>query len=172
MGEKGDKANKKKPGIDNLAAAIGLDAKDGSGWEMLVEVASETTLEPVPDRKGIMCAPANPTFDENAFQQLVKTTGTEFSDWGYPAKAGIEVRATAQANAPIIDRLGMYLVRVIEEQPTGAAPQQPPAFLRVVTPSGKTGFVAADAVAPLGNDQMCYRNDAGAWKIAGYAGEE
>jgi hypothetical protein len=172
MGEKGDKANKKKPAIENLAAAIGLDAKDGSGWGMLVEVANETTLEPVPDRKGIMCAPANPTFDEKAFEQLVKTTGTEFGDWGFPSKAGIEVRAAAQANAPVIDRLGMYLVRVIEEQPTGAAPQQPPAFLRVVTPTGKTGFVAADAVSPLGNDQMCYRNDAGAWKIAGYAGEE
>jgi hypothetical protein len=172
MGEKGDKANKKKPGIDNLADAIGLDAKDGSGWETLVEVANETTLEAIPDRKGIMCAPANPSFDANAFEQLVKTTGTEFGDWGYPSKAGIEVRASAQPNAPVIDRLGLYLVRVIEDQPAGAAPQQPPTSLRVVTPSGKTGFVAADAISPLGNDQMCYRNDAGAWKIAGYAGEE
>jgi len=172
MGEKGDKANKKKPGIDNLAAAIGLDAKDGPGWETLVEVANETTLEAIPDRKGIMCAPANPSFDENAFEQLVKTTGTEASDWGFPSKAGIEVRATAQPNAPVIDRLGLYLVRVIEDQPTGAAAQQAPTSLRVVTPSGKTGFVAPDAISPLGNDQMCYRNDAGAWKIAGYAGEE
>ncbi len=172
MGEQGDKANKKKTGIDNLAAAIGLDAKDGPGWDMLVEVANETTLEPIPDRKGIMCAPANPSFDENAFEQLVKTTGTEAGDWGFPSKAGIEVRATAQPNAPVIDRLGLHLVRVIEDQPTGAAPQQAPTSLRVVTPSGKTGFVAPDAISPLGNDQMCYRNDAGAWKIAGYAGEE
>ena len=52
MGEKGDKANKKKPGIDNLAAAIGLDAKDGPGWEMLVEVANKTTLETDPGPQG------------------------------------------------------------------------------------------------------------------------
>ena len=174
MGEQGDKANKKKSGVDNLAAAIGLDAADGSGWETLAEAASETTLEAVPDRKGIMCAPAAPTFDENALEQLAKSTGTEPSDWGYPKQAGVEVRASAQANATAIDRLGMYLVRVLPDQPTttGAAPLQAPSTLRVVTPSGKTGFVPADAILPLGNDQICYRNDAGGWKIAGYAGDE
>jgi len=174
MGEKGDKANKKKSGIDNLAAAIGLDAKDGSGWETLTEAASETTLEAIPDRKGIMCAPANPIFDEHALEQLARSTGTEASDWGYPDKAGVEVRAAAQANAAVVDRLGMVLVRVLPDQPatTGAAPQQAPSFLRVATPSGKTGFVAEDAISPLGNDQLCYRNDAGGWKIVGYAGEE
>ena len=35
MGEKGDKADKKKPGLDNLAKAIQLDGKDAQGWEML-----------------------------------------------------------------------------------------------------------------------------------------
>ena len=35
MGEKGDKADKKKPGIDNLAKAIELDGKEAPGWEML-----------------------------------------------------------------------------------------------------------------------------------------
>ena len=35
MGEKGDKADKKKPGIDNLAKAIQLDGKEAPGWEML-----------------------------------------------------------------------------------------------------------------------------------------
>jgi hypothetical protein len=173
MGEQGDKANKKKSGIDNLAAAIGLDAKDGSGWETLAEAASEPTLEAIPDRKGVMCAPASPSFDEKALEQLAKATGTDAGDWGYPQKPGIEVRASAQANAPVIDRLGMYLVRVLQDQPTtNGAAQAEPEFLRVVTPAGKTGFVAADALSPLGNDQLCYRNDAGAWKIVGYAGGE
>ena len=35
MGEKGDKADKKKPGIENLAKAIQLDGKEAPGWEML-----------------------------------------------------------------------------------------------------------------------------------------
>jgi hypothetical protein len=174
MSEQGDKANKKKPGIDNLAAAIGLDAKGGAGWGALTEIANEATLEPIPDRKGVMCAPASPIFDEKAAEQLAKATGTEPGDWGYPEKAGLEVRSAPQANAPVIERLGMHLVRVLPEQPatTGAAQQQQPSFIKVVTPSGKTGFVPEDALAPLGNDQICYRNDAGAWKIVGYAGGE
>jgi hypothetical protein len=176
MGEQGDKANKKKPGIDNLAAAIRLDGKDAPGWQALAEIANEATLETIPDRKGVMCAPASPTYDESAAEQLAKATGTEPSDWGYLEKAGVEVRSAAQANAPVIERLGMHLVRVLPEQPAtngaaNGAAQQQPSFMRVVTPSGKTGFVPEDAIAPLGTDQICYRNDAGAWKVVGYAGE-
>jgi hypothetical protein len=33
MGEQGDKADKKKSGIENLAAAIDLDEADGLGWD-------------------------------------------------------------------------------------------------------------------------------------------
>ncbi len=32
-------------------------------------------------------------------------------------------------------------------------------MLRVVTPSGKTGFVPAEALSPLGNDQLCYSKE-------------
>src|SRR5262245_49361421 len=35
MGEKGDKAAKGRPGIENLAKAIDLNARDGSGWDTL-----------------------------------------------------------------------------------------------------------------------------------------
>lgn len=89
--ERGDKANKKKPGIDNLAAAIGLDAEGAPGWELLTEAADETTAEPFPNHKGVMCAPATPVFDAKALQQLVKRTGTTPDDWGYTGKPGVEV---------------------------------------------------------------------------------
>ena len=32
-------------------------------------------------------------------------------------------------------------------------------MLKVVTPSGKTGFVPAEALSPLGNDQLCYSKE-------------
>ena len=37
-------------------------------------------------------------------------------------------------------------------------------------PSGKTGYVSIDAIAPMGNDQLCYVNEGGSWKIGGYIG--
>lgn len=39
-----------------------------------------------------------------------------------------------------------------------------------MTPAGKTGYVAADAVQPLAIDQICYIKDASGWKITGYVG--
>jgi hypothetical protein len=170
MGEKGDKADKKKAGVDNLAAAIDLDAKDGSGWEAITAAANEATLEPVPERKGIMCSPASPKFDEAAAEQLAKDTGTDPIEWAYPSKPDVEVRAAAQANAPVVEKLGLNLVRVMPEQPAAGAPEQEQPFLRVVTPSGKVGFVPEELISSLGIDQICYVKDATGWKIAGYAG--
>jgi hypothetical protein len=59
-------------------------------------------------------------------------------------------------------------VRVLPDAPA-ASPGQPQ-FLHLALPDGKTGFVPADAVAPLASDQICYRQAAGGWKIAGYIG--
>ena len=39
-----------------------------------------------------------------------------------------------------------------------------------ISADGKIGFVAADTIAPLGGDQICYSKQGGDWKIAGYVG--
>jgi hypothetical protein len=168
-GESGDKADKKKTGIDNLAAATGLDGKEDFGWDTIGAAAQEPTLEPYVDRKGVMCGPASPQFDEKALDETTKATETDMSEWGFPTKAGLEVRGAAQPNAPVVDKLGLNLVRVMPEEPA-AGSNQPPNFMRIVTPAGKVGFVPADAIAPVTADQMCFQKDAGGWKIAGYIG--
>jgi hypothetical protein len=169
LGEKGDKADKKKSGIDNLAKAIGLDGKDADGWDTLAGFAADPTAAPYPEKKDTVCAPAQPDFNDDDFGALIKATGTEDADWGYPVQAGIEMHATPQANSPVIEKLGAHFVRVLEDEAAGN--QQVP-MLKVVAPSGKTGYVPADAISPLGNDEMCYVKEGGAWKIAGFAGGE
>ena len=166
-GEK-DAADKKKPGIDNLSKALGLDGKDAAaGWATLAEYAKEPTAEPDEDRKGVLCAPADPAFDENAAEALAKQTKTDPGDWGYPVKDGVEVRAAAKPDAPVTDKLGLYLVRVYPDDSPAAAVQGPD-FIRVVLPSGKTGYVAGDQLLSLGNEQLCYAKEGAAWKIAGF----
>jgi hypothetical protein len=173
MGEKGDRADWRKSGIDNLAAAIELDAKNGSGWEVLAEAAAEPTLEPIAERRGVLCAPASPSFDEKAAEQVARDTGTEPDDWGYPLKPGLEVRSAPQPDAPVIEQLGMHLIRVMpEEEPHPGAQQPESPFIRVVTPSGKVGYAIEDQLSSLENDQICYIKDTTGWKIAGYAGGE
>ena len=170
MGEKGDKADKKKSGFDNLAKAIGLVGKDADdGWDTLAGFAADPTAAPYPEKKDTICAPAQPSFDDNEFGALLKATGTEDGDWGYPVQAGVEMRATAQPNSPVVEKLGAHFIRVLEDEAAGN--QQVP-MLKVVAPSGKTGYVPADAVSPLGNDEMCYVKEGGAWKIAGFSGGE
>jgi hypothetical protein len=105
-----------------------------------------------PKRKGTFLPPA-------------RTVGTDADEWGYPSNEKLEVRATAQASAPVVETLGMNLVRVYPDE--SAASQD---MLRIALPSGKLGYVAAMSVLPIVTDQLCYIKEAGGWKIAGYAG--
>src|SRR5262249_25760209 len=71
-GEKGDKADKRRPGIDNLAKALNLAAKDGSGWETLAGYAMDPTGSSPQHRTNVTCAPGDPVFDGKALEALVK----------------------------------------------------------------------------------------------------
>ena len=157
----------KKTGIEALATALSLAAKDGSGWETLAEFAADETAQPYPDRPNTVCAPAGPEFNTQELEKLAETTRTDIGDWGFTATDGVEVHATAAQNAPVIEKLGMQFVRVMPD----TAPNASQDFMRVVAPSGKVGFVAAETINPLGSDQLCYGKDAsGAWKIVGMIG--
>jgi hypothetical protein len=165
MGEKGDRADKKRSGVDNLAKAIQLDGKAAPGWEMLGAASGDPTGMPFPERKDTICAPADPTFNPQELEALAKSTGTDEGDWAYPTQSGLEVHAGAQTNSPVVEKLGLHFVRVMEDPSAEPGP-----MLRVLTPSGKTGFVPAEALSPLGSDQLCYSKEAGGWKISGYVG--
>jgi hypothetical protein len=174
MGEKGDKASKRKSGIDNLAAAIGLDTGDGVGWETLADAAAEATLEPLPDKNDVMCSPAGPVFDRKAAEQTAKATGTQPEDWGFPIKGGLDVHAAGRANSLVIEKVGSVLVRIMPGGPLPGAgdaplPQLGSYFVRIVTPSGNVGYVPDNTISALDSDRLCFVKDATGWKITGYA---
>ena len=159
----------KKTGIEALATALSLAAKDGSGWETLGELVSDETAAPYPDRPNTVCSPSGPQFKVEDLEKLVDATKTDLGDWGFTSQENIEVKASAQAGAAVIDKLGMIFVRVMPD----TAPNASQEFMRIVTPSGKVGFVPAETINPLGSDQLCYGKDAtGAWKIVGMIGGE
>lgn len=163
------KAAPKKAGIDILAQALNLAAKDGSGWEALVGFAAEPTAAPLPERKEVLCAPASPVFDERELEELAQTTQTDALEWGYPLRAGVEVRETPNATAPVIEKLGMHFVRVLDDDSQSTA-NSAGEWLRVVAPSGKVGFITADALTSLAGAQLCYVKEGATWKIAGLIG--
>jgi hypothetical protein len=163
--DKRESADKRKSGFDNLSTALSLSNKDGVGWDILAGYADDPTASPSATHKGAFCAPADPAYNAQEFDALLKATASDVSEWSYPVSAGTEVRATAQANAPVVENLDLVFVRVSPENKASSA-----AFVRVITPAGNAGFVSVDEIAPLGNDQICYVKDGAAWKIVGYIG--
>jgi len=166
-GEGGDHGNPKASSFDNFAKAISLDDKDGAGWDILAAAAQEPSLEADEDHKGVMCGPASPQIDEQSLVGLIKDTGTDADEWGFANSDKLEVRSAAKPDAPVSETLGQVLVRVYPEENKST---EPPTMLRIVTPSGKLGYVPMMSVLPIVTDQLCYSKDAGGWKIAGYAG--
>jgi hypothetical protein len=163
--ENGNAADRHKSGVDNLAAALGLNNADGSGWDMLATIAGDPTASLSPNHKKTMCSPADPGYDSKALDQLIDETDTDPLDWGYPVSSTVEVRAAGDDAAPVTDRLGLYFVRILPDAVTAS-----PSFIHIAMPSGKTGYVAIDAIAPMGNDQICYVPVKSGWKIGGYVG--
>jgi hypothetical protein len=166
--EDADVADKTKPAIDNLAKAIGLDGKDAFGWEVVAEYAGETTGNPDPQRPGVICSPGEPGFDEKAADELANATQTDASDWVYPVRDGVELRSGPQQTAAVVEKLGLYLVRALDDDSPANAVMA--TFLKVMAPSGKSGYVPVDAVKAVVGPQMCYLKDASGWKIAGFLG--
>jgi hypothetical protein len=158
-------ADPHKSGFANLSAALGLTNKQAAGWDILSGYAEDPTASPSPTHSGAWCAPAEPAFDGKAFAELIRTTNTDATEWGYPVSPGIEVHATPQATGPVIDKLSLQFVRIVPE----SASEQP-SYMRIATPSGKSGYVSIDSIAPIGNDQICYVKEGGVWKIGGYIG--
>jgi hypothetical protein len=161
-----DRADKRKSGLDNLATALSLNSKGGAGWDILFSYTDDPTASPSSVFKGALCAPGEPAHNAAAFTELLKSTQSDVSEWGYTLSPATDVHEKAQASAPVIEKIGPMFVRVAPDKVPGSA-----AYQRIITPSGKAGFVTIDAVAPLGNDQLCYVKDGGnGWKIGGYIG--
>jgi hypothetical protein len=164
----GKGADDSKSGIDNLAAAFELDASDGAGWDALGKAVGDPHAAPDPQNKGVVCAPTAPELNDKDFEALILATKSDPSDWGFAAVPGVEVRAAPKPDAPVLEKLGPVLVRIsVDESPLAAVQGISSEWLRVVTPSGKLGYVLGTAMIALVGDEMCYLKDASGWKIAG-----
>jgi hypothetical protein len=167
----GQGADPKKSSIENLVTAFNLESDDSPGWDGLAQAAADPHAAPDPQKKGVACAPALPELDGKAFETLAQQTRTDPSEWGFPYAAGIEVRGEPKPDAPVIEKLGLILVRVtIDESPLHAVEGTSAEWLRIITPAGKVGYVAAGTIGALVSDQICYSKDTSGWKIAGLVG--
>ncbi|HTS39701.1 MAG TPA: hypothetical protein VMH84_04070 [Xanthobacteraceae bacterium] len=158
--------------VDNLAAAVHLEHGNGNGWVTLAGFAAETKVASLTGRPGIVCAPAEPSFDQAEFDRLLDTTRTSARDWAVPRADKTPVYAAARSNAKVKDTLAPTLVRVVNSLAKDNEPESlRAAWVRVMTPSGRVGYVAPGALMPLSAARLCYGQDGfGRWHIAGFVG--
>jgi hypothetical protein len=89
--------------------------------------------------------PPEASFDDVAADELADVTQTDATDWVFPIRDGVEVRSGDRQDAAMIETLGLYLVRVIpDDSPANAVLS----VIKVLTPSGKVGFVGGNHIPP------------------------
>jgi hypothetical protein len=159
-----------KPAADNLAVAVALESGKGRGWETLAAFAAEPSVEPLPSRPGVICAPARPTYDSVAFSKMLERTYTTGMDWAYPRLDDTPVRTEPKTDAEPIGTLGVHFVRLLGfEGPDSEPAPGRKLWARVELPDGKSGYVPPDSLMSLTAERLCFVKDLlGAWRIGGY----
>jgi hypothetical protein len=159
----------RRPAVDNLAAAIRLEHREGSGWQALAAFAAEPTAEPLVSRPGVVCAPAPPQYDRVAFARMLdETHGAQF-DWNYPRTEHTPVHVAPERSAAVIGTINLHFVRRLGFDRANGASSNRNHWTRIVTPAGLVGFVIPGALMSLNSERLCYGKDAvGQWRIVGY----
>jgi hypothetical protein len=147
--------------------------KDGPYWDSLAAFAADGTYYRATDSGNLVCGPiAAEIADDGVFERARKRIESEDeqADWYFTLREVAVAKAPGDTGAPIA-KFGTVAVPALAAHPT--APQGQPALapthLQVLLPSGKTGWIAAEAARPLDSDRLCYAKTAdGAWKIAAF----
>ncbi len=142
---------------------------DGPYWDSLAAFAADKSYEQ--SAETLVCGPINATIaDDNIFESAKQKIGADDSTEWYFAIADANVTANPTGGAQV-GRINKIAVPILDTYPSVPEGQSgPPAtHLKVLLPSGKSGWVAMSAVLPLVSDRLCYaRLQNGDWKIAGY----
>jgi len=145
LDEGGRQRGRQRTGIDALATALKLASKDGSGWEMLGELASDENrrrLSGSPEHR-LLAGPARNS-SRTTWKKLVTATKTDLGDWGFHRRREHRgaCRRASEFAGDREDR--MIFVRVMPD----TAPKREPGFHAYRHPSGKVGFVSAEGDQP------------------------
>ena len=155
-------ADPHKSGLDVLSAALGLNNKDGAGWDILTAYRRSDRLAGArPHRRPVRAGRSG--VRPQGIRRVDQGDEYRSDEWGYPVSTEIEVHA-ARSRGTGDRKLSLYFVHIMPET----------ASIRRRTACRDTEWpdrlCLVDFIAPIGNDQICYVKDNGAWKIGGYVG--
>jgi hypothetical protein len=93
-------------------------------------------------QKGVFCAPADPAVDPADSKRSARPPGPTRPIGAIRPRTASKCAPPPQPNSPVVEKLGLILVRVLPDSAPPDDANEPP-FLHIATPSGKAGFVDA-----------------------------
>ncbi len=177
-GDPAEQFDPKRDALHNFKVAFGFRPfgkdEDGSGadafWILLEDALADPALTPQDDNPDIACGPVTANVDEDARDRAEQAIAGEDEgvEWVYTLK---EIALTEKpTGGGTVAKVSNTALPVVSRYPAARPGETVTvSFYEVLLPSGKTGWIDADGVDPVGIDRVCYGKDkAGAWKIAGY----
>jgi hypothetical protein len=142
--------------------------KDGPYWDDLATFAANTKFQRVSDT--LVCGPMTGILmDQDVFDQARQKIGADDSTEWYFTLGDTTVTASPGSGATV-GKVGPVALPLLDEYPQAReGSTQPPAIthLKVLLPSGKSGWIPVSAALLLNPDRLCYATTAsGDWKIA------
>jgi len=141
---------------------------DGPFWDTLAAFAATATFDN--SAQTLVCGPISADIvDSNAFENVKKTIGADDSvDW-YFTVADTSVTAAPTGGGSPIGHVNQIALPVVDVYPPVREGQSgpPTTQLKVLLPSGKSGWIPISAAISLNADRLCYAHlPSGEWKIA------
>jgi len=131
--------------------------------------AADDTAAPYPERPNTVLLAGRSGIQPPDLEKLGRDDKTNLGDWGF-LRAGWRRGAPDRAGEFARHRKARHAFRARDARYGAECEPGNDAYRHA---KRKVGFVAAEAVSPLGSDQLCYGKDAsGGWKIVGMIGGE
>jgi hypothetical protein len=142
--------------------------KDGPYWDDLANFAANTKFQRASDT--LVCGPmAAIVSDQDAFDQARQKIGADDSTEWYFTLGETNVTASPGGGATV-GHVGQVALPLLDEFPQareGSSEAPAVTHLKVMLPSGKSGWIPVSAALLLEPDRLCYAmTESGDWKIA------
>jgi hypothetical protein len=142
--------------------------ENGPYWDFLQSFANDNTFYQVGEGGKLICSPTAATVaSEEVYERAIARVEATYEDvqWFFAVR-GVPVAKAPEDTGPPIGKLGTEAFPVISVHPEGA---EVATHYEVLLPSGRTGWIPANAARALQADRLCYAPTAnGEWKIAIY----
>jgi len=178
QGEFSDQFDFGRDALHNFKVVFGFreHGKDSDGavangpfWDSLAHFAANKTFYKAADT--LVCGPtAAVIVDGGAFERAKQKIGADDSVEWYFTVVETPATSTPGVTGPQVGRISGIAVPVLNVHPAQEGQSAPPAsHLKVLLPTGKSGWISLSAAHPLATHRLCYALTSGReWKISAF----